>query len=94
MDKDGVGERFAEGDAGVANLANDVVVAADEPDLLILNQAKFAQTVTDLGPAGEFFDAHAHADLHPAQRAHRFAGAMALQNLEGRWLLFVHGAAT
>ena len=93
MDEDGVGERFTQGDAGVANLANDIVMAADQPDLLILNEAEFAQTVADFRPAGEFLDAHAHADFHKAQRAHRLPGAMALQNLVGRRCFIVHGVA-
>ena len=94
MDENGLRQRFAQGDAGVANLANDIVVAADQPDLLILNQAKLAQTVTDFGPAGELFDADARADLHAAQGTHRLPGALALQNLIGWRHFFVHGGAT
>jgi hypothetical protein len=84
LDEDGVGERLAESHAGVANLANDIVVAADQPDLRILDQAGFPQTVADFRPTGELLDAHAEAHRHTAQRAHRFAGTSALQNLRGR----------
>jgi hypothetical protein len=94
LDENGVGEGFAQGDAGVANLANDIVMSADEPNLLIFNQAKFAQTVADSRLAGELFHANARTDLHVAQRTHRFAGALALHDFVGRRCFFVHGAAT
>jgi hypothetical protein len=69
LDPDGLGEISADAEADVADLANDVGVAADELDLLIFAEAHFAEAMGDFRRGGQLFDANRHTSLDLIQRA-------------------------
>jgi len=60
---------FADGEARVADLTDEIRLAGDEPDDLILAEAQFTQPVLDFGRGAQLFDAHGYAGLHAVQRA-------------------------
>jgi hypothetical protein len=77
LDQNAFCDLFADAEAGVADLADKVGVPAQKFDALLLAKAEFAQPVLHLWFGCELPDTYDHADLHPAQGAKFFAGAVA-----------------
>jgi len=62
-------ELFADGEAGITDLTDEIVSARDEFDHLILYQPDFAQPILNFRRSAKLLDANCHAALHAAQRA-------------------------
>jgi hypothetical protein len=62
-------ELFTDGEAGIADLADEVVPAGDQFDDLIFAKTDFAQTILNFRRGAKLFDSHRHAGLHAAQWA-------------------------
>jgi hypothetical protein len=86
---DDFGELRADPEAGVANLANDVAVPADQANLLLLAKPKLAQTMIHLGAGGKLLDADGGAGADLAQRTKKRTGARPLGGGVGveSWLI-------
>lgn len=69
LDHDHLGQLFAQRQARVADLTNEVVAAGDETNDLIFTQANLAQTRLNLWRSAELFDSNSDASLDAAQRA-------------------------
>ena len=74
LDHDHLSKLFADGKTGVANLADEIVPAGDEPDDLILAKPQFPQAILYFRRGAKLLDAHRHAGLHAAQRTDFAAG--------------------
>ena len=74
FDEDQPGQLLADGEAGVADLADDVIAAGDEADDLVFAKADLAQAVLDIRRGAELFHAHRDAGLDAAQRTNFTAG--------------------
>ena len=83
----GAGQRFhknvlsqlgADGEARVANEADEVAGVLEERDLLILAQAQLAQAAAHIRRRGKPFDAHRRAHDDAIQRANKRLGAAAI----------------
>lgn len=83
LNHDEAGELFTDGEAGIADLADEVVPAGDELDDLILDEADFAKAVLHFGRGAELFDSHGHACLDAVQGAH-VAGRLFARSRIGR----------
>ena len=88
LDPDQIRELGAEAEARVADLADEIGIAAQELDALFFAEAQFAQTRGNFGRSGELLDAHGIASLHLAQRAEQGGGIVSFR-LVGD---FVHAA--
>ena len=69
LDEDFIGQTSADAQAGVANLADQVALTAEELDFLFLAEAHLAQPMSQLRRGGQLLDAHGHAGIDMAQRA-------------------------
>jgi len=90
FDEDAFGQSFADAEPGIADLADDAGMTAEQFDLAIFAQAHFPEAGADFRRGGELFDANDAAGLDPAERANERAGALAFQN-HACWTLFAHG---
>ena len=70
LDHDELCKVFADGEARIADLTDEIVLAGNEPNDLILAESDFAEAVLNFRCGAKFLDAHGHARLHAAQRAH------------------------
>ena len=61
------GELFADGQARVADLANEIVPAGDEPNDLVFAKANFPQAILDFRGRAELLDADRNARLDAVQ---------------------------
>ncbi len=68
FDQDELGQLLADGQAGVANLANEIGLAGEQVDDLFFAKADLAQSILDLGRGAQLLDAHGHAGSDAAQR--------------------------
>jgi len=59
-------ELFADGEAGVADLANEVISAGEQFYDLVLTQAEFAEAVLKFGSSAKLFDANGNPGFHQA----------------------------
>ena len=84
-----MGQFFTQGETGVANLANDVGLAAQEFDPLLLAETHFTQTVAGLIRRDQFLDAYGGAGRDTVQWTNRRSGALALDD-PIVWRLFFH----
>src|ERR1035438_4818106 len=87
--QNGPGQFFTQGEAGIADQADDIGFATQEFDALLLAEAKFAQAVAQFGRRGQFLDANGCAGSDMAQGTDRRPGTMAFNNLIG-WHPFFH----
>jgi len=67
FDEDELGELCADGEAGVANLADEIGLAGEETNHLIFPEAEFAQAILQLRRGAELFNADGDAGAHAAQ---------------------------
>ena len=58
---------FADGEPGVADLADEIVPAGDEADDLVFDKADFAQAILNFRRSAELLDADRDSRLHAAQ---------------------------
>jgi hypothetical protein len=86
LDHDQFGQLLADGEAGVANLADEIVTAGDEADDPVFPEADFAQAVLNFGRGAKLADAHRDARLDAAQRTNFTIGFRS-----DRCLIDVHG---
>lgn len=93
LDEDGFGQFLAEADPRVADLADDVGLAAEQFDFLLLTQAHFTQAGDDFRRGGQLLDADDRAGLDLAQGANGWPGALAFKDFEWR-LRFLHCGRT
>jgi len=61
--KDGVGQLFADAQAGIANLTDEIEIVAHKLDLLLFAQAHFPQAITHRRFGQQLFDANNGAGL-------------------------------
>lgn len=76
LDHDGFGQLLGDAQTGVADLADEIGVAADEPDALFLAEAHFPQPAADLGRRRKLLDANDRPGLHMAQWTGLSMGAL------------------
>ncbi len=89
FDEDGLGQVLAEGDAGIADLANQAGMTADEADALFLAQSHLAQAPDDVRLRGQLLDANHRARVHRRKRTGR--GVRATVRGRGRgFVTFFH----
>lgn len=62
-------ELFADGEAGIADLADEIIPAGDELDDLIFDQADFAKAILNFRRSAKLLDPNRHTALHAAQGA-------------------------
>ena len=73
---------LAEGEAGIADLTDKVVVAGDQTDDLILAKTEFAKTILNFGGGAELLDANGDTGLDAAERTN-----LAMRLFAGVWLV-------
>ena len=59
---------FADGEAGVADLADEIVLARDEADDLVFAKSDFPQAILNFRSSAELLDPDRDARFHAAQR--------------------------
>src|SRR5215204_6094011 len=69
FDEDGSGEFGADAEPGVAHLADEIGVAAHQPDLLLFAEAELPQAIRHIRGSGKMLDANGRAGLDLVQRA-------------------------
>jgi hypothetical protein len=74
LDHDQLSQLLADGEAGVANLANEIGLAGQEPDNLVFTKAKFAQAVLKFRGSAKLFDTHGYARFDTGDGANVAAG--------------------
>jgi len=74
LDENFIGQASADAQAGVADLADQVAVTAEELDFLFLAKTHFAEAMGHLGRGGQLLDAHGDAGVDLAQRAEERLG--------------------
>jgi hypothetical protein len=74
----------AQREAGVADDANDIRSAAQQPNDLFLAQADFAQSLSDIRRGAKLLYAYRHPGAHPIQRAKQAR----TRSPFGRWWVF------
>jgi len=87
-----LGDLLADAEPGIAYLANEVGLTADDPDALLLSQPQFAQSRPHLRCGQQLPDTNLRTFGHPAQRTDTRFRTGAVQKLT--WFLRVaHGPA-
>src|SRR5689334_11161416 len=69
FDEDGFCQVLAESNAGVADLANQAGMPADEADALLFAEAHFAEAIQHVRLHGKLLDANRGASFHRRKRA-------------------------
>jgi hypothetical protein len=59
---------FADGEAGVADLADEIILAGDEADDLVFAEADFPKAILNFRSGAKLFDSDRDARFHAAQR--------------------------
>jgi len=79
LNEDVFGQLRADAKACITNLANDVGLAAHQPNLLLFAKAQFAEAVADFWRSGKLLDTNGRAGDNTTQRAkERLSAASAL----------------
>jgi hypothetical protein len=68
LDQNGLGQLRADAEPDVADLANDVVLLAQEPDMLVLAKTQFSQSKAHFWRSGELLDPDGAAGADFAER--------------------------
>jgi hypothetical protein len=89
LDQNFLSQAGADAEAGIANLANQAALAAEELYFLFFAKAHFAQAMGHFRRGGELLDAHGHARANVAQRAKEWLRTMSVI-LALRWLRLFH----
>jgi hypothetical protein len=74
FDQDSLGQALADAQPGVAHLAYNAGLAAEEFDFLFFAEAHFAQAMGHLGRGGKLLDAHVNPGPHGAERTQERLG--------------------
>ena len=69
FDEDELSQLLADSQAGIADLANEIGVASEQFDLLLLADTEFAEPRGDIRRGGKLFDADDGAGFYAAQWA-------------------------
>jgi hypothetical protein len=91
LDQDFFRQPLADAQAGIADLAYQARLAAEELDLLFFAETHFAQAMRHLRRGGKLFNAHVRPRPHTAERAQERLGTR-LPSLILGMLRFVHPA--
>ena len=91
--KNGLGQILTQRDAGIADLADQAGVAADQPDSLLLAQPHFPEASNDVWLCGELLDANHGAGLHMREWARGCLSATVRRAGLGLVAFFHHGEA-
>ena len=76
MNQNRLGQFFADAQARIANLANNIGIARQQPDFLLFAKTKFAQAIGEIRGGGKALDADDRAGRDAAQRTKRRAGTI------------------
>jgi hypothetical protein len=68
LDEDELGELLADGQSRVADLADEIGLAGEQLDDLVLAQPQLPQAILQFRRSAQLLDAHGDAGLDPAQR--------------------------
>jgi hypothetical protein len=74
FDHDELRQLLADRQASVTDLADEISLAGEQSDDLVLTEAQLPQAVLHLGAGTESADTDRHAGFDPAQRAHFTTG--------------------
>jgi len=92
FDQYSLGNLLADAQPGIAYLANEIGLATDDPDALLLSQSQFTQSRPHLRRGQQLPDANLRTFGHPAQRTDTRLRTGAVQKLA--WFLrLAHGPA-
>jgi len=69
LDHDQLSQLLADGEAGIANLADEIGLAGEVPDNLVFAQAEFAQAVLQFRRGAKLFDADGNAGFDTGKGA-------------------------
>jgi len=89
LDQDGVGEFLADAEAGVADLADEIGLAAEKFDDLFFAETDFAQAHANFRSGGQLPDANDGAGFNFAEWTNARTGALAVEE-DVRLCSFVH----
>jgi hypothetical protein len=91
FDQDGFRQLFADTQARVANLANQIRLMADQLHDLFFAEAHFSQAHPNFRRPGQLLDANDRTRFNAAQRANGGPGAFAINHHTGlRFRMFAH----
>ena len=76
FDQDFFRQALADAKPGVANLAQQAGLTAEQLDLLFFAKAHFAEPMGHFRGSGELFDAHIDARAHAAKRTQEWLGTL------------------
>jgi hypothetical protein len=74
FNQNGLGNLLANREAGVADLANEIGLAGEQLNDLILTKAQLSQTILDFRGGAELLDPDGHPGLDHAERTHLTSG--------------------
>jgi hypothetical protein len=74
LDQDFFGEALADAESGVADLADNAGLAAEELDFLLFAEAHFAEAMSHFSRDGKLLNAHVRARPHAAERTQERLG--------------------
>jgi hypothetical protein len=60
---------LADGEAGIADLADEIGLAGQQPDNLVFAKAKFAQAILEFRGSAKAFYANCYAGFNTSERA-------------------------
>ncbi len=74
FDQDQLSQLLADGEAGIAKLADEIGLAGEKPDNLVLAKTELAQAVLEVRGGAKLFDAHGHTRFNTGQGANFASG--------------------
>ena len=74
LDQDQLSQLLADGEPGIANLADEIRLAGEEPDNLVFTKAEFAQSVLQFRSGAKLFDSDCHTGFDTGQGANFASG--------------------
>jgi hypothetical protein len=74
LDQDQLSQLLADGKPSIAHLADEIGLAGEEPDDLVLAKAEFAQPILQFRSGAKLFDADCHAGFYAGQGTNLAAG--------------------
>jgi hypothetical protein len=74
LDHDQLSQLLADGEAGIADLANEIGLAGEEPDNLVFAKAEFTEAVLQFRDSAKLFYAHGYTRFDTGQGANLAVG--------------------
>jgi hypothetical protein len=68
LNHDQLSELLADGEAGIADLADEIIAAGNETDHLILAEPDFAEAILNFRRSAKLLDAHGDTALNTVER--------------------------